>query len=269
MSDDVRRASPESALPISGYGIFWRGAALPAALILAWALVSHLGLIRSNILPPIGRIVALPFFDEAGREIWISLAASILRLIAGFAIGTAAGVALGFTTGMSRTADRAVGPSFHAVRQIALFAWIPLLTAWFGDGEIAKIVYIAMSAFFPAALNTHEGVRNIPTHYLEVASVLRLSWASRIRRVLFPGALPSILIGVQLSLITAWLGTVGSEYAIGTGRGIGSFMAAGREQFRMDVVVLGVIVLALVGYAINAGCTWTFRRMLQRSWERR
>lgn len=126
---------------------------------------------------------------------------------------------------------------------------------------MAKIVYIAMSAFFPAALNAHEGVSNVPSQYLDVASVLRLSRWTRITRLLLPGALPSIFVGIQLALITAWLGTVGAEYAMGTGRGIGSFIEAAREHFRMDVVILGVLVLALVGYAINAGCTWAIRRL--------
>lgn len=263
MSDPRRLAASETEIPGAGFGLFWRGAALPSVLLLAWAVVAHLGRIRSNLLPPIERVIVLPFFDEAGRELWVSLAASVLRLTAGFAIGASAGVALGFLTGTSRTAGRAIGPSVHALRQIALFAWIPLLTAWFGNGEAAKIVYVALSAFFPAALNTHEGVRNIPAQYLEVAGALRLSRQTRIARLLFPGALPSIFVGIQLALITAWLGTVGAEYAMGTGRGIGSFIAAGREQFRMDVVVLGVIVLALTGYAINAGCTWAFRTMLR------
>jgi sulfonate transport system permease protein len=267
MSDRGKCAASGSAIPGAGFGLFWRGAALPSVLILAWTLTAHLGLIRSNLLPPIERVVALPFFDEAGRELWAGLAASVLRLMAGFVVGAAAGVALGFATGMSRTADRAIGPSIHALRQIALFAWIPLLTAWFGNGEIAKIVYIALSAFFPAALNTHEGVRNIPPQYLDVAGALRLSRRTRIARLLFPGALPSIFVGIQLALITAWLSTVGAEYAMGTGRGVGSFMAAGREQFRMDVVILGVIVLALAGYAVNTGCTWAFRKMLHGSLE--
>lgn len=261
MSDRGWFASSGTAIPGAGFGLFWRGAALPSAMVLAWALVAHLGLIRSNLLPPIDRVIALPFFDEAGRELWISLAASVLRLVAGFIIGAAAGVALGFTTGMSHIADRTIGPSVHALRQIALFAWIPLLTAWLGNGEMAKIVYIAMSAFFPAALNAHEGVSNVPSQYLDVASVLRLSRWTRITRLLLPGALPSIFVGIQFALITAWLGTVGAEYAMGTGRGIGSFIEAGREHFRMDVVILGVLVLALVGYAINAGCTWAFQRM--------
>lgn len=243
-------------------GALGRGLVIPGLIVVAWTVVTHGGLISSNLLVPIERIVALPFIDEAGRHLWSALLASILRLVLGFSIGAAAGIALGGLMGASRLADRAVGPSFNAVRQITLFAWIPLLTAWFGNGDVPKIVYVAMSAFFPAALNSYIGLRTISAQYFEVANVLQLSRLTRIRKLLLPGALPSIFVGLQIALITAWLGTVSSEYAMGNGRGLGGFLLEGRGQFRMDVVVLGVVVLALVGYFINFGCTRIFRRLL-------
>jgi sulfonate transport system permease protein len=243
-------------------GALGRGLVIPGLIIAGWTVVTHGDLISSNLLVPIERIVALPFSDEAGRHLWAALFASIVRLVLGFAIGATAGIALGALMGASRLADRAVGPSFHALRQIALFAWIPLLTAWFGNGDVPKIVYVAMSAFFPAALNSYIGLRTISVQYFEVADVLRLSQLTRIKRLLLHGALPSIFVGLQIALITAWLGTVSSEYAMGNGRGLGGFLLEGRGQFRMDVVVLGVVVLALVGYLINVGCNKIFRRLL-------
>jgi sulfonate transport system permease protein len=241
---------------------FWRGLAAPSVLLLVWAITAHLGPVTSHLLVPLERVIAAPFVDEGGRQLWLALGASIVRMIAGFVIGAAAGLALGLAMGMSRTTDRAIGPSFHALRQIALFAWIPLLTAWLGNGDAAKIVYIALSAFFPMVLNTQEGLRNIPVHYLEVARVMRLSFRQRVTRLQLPGALPSIFVGVQIALITAWIGTVGAEYAMGAGRGIGTFLAQGREQFRMDIVLLGVIVLALVGTVVNIMCGRIFARLL-------
>lgn len=243
-------------------GALGRGLVIPGVIVVAWTVVTHGGLISSNLLVPIERIIALPFTDEAGVQLWPALIASIVRLVLGFAVGALAGIALGGLMGASRLADRTVGPSFNALRQITLFAWIPLLTAWFGNGDMPKVVYIAMSAFFPAALNSYIGLRNISAQYFEVASVLQLSRLTRVRKLLLPGALPSIFVGLQIALITAWLGTVSSEYAMGNSRGLGGFLLEGRGQFRMDVVALGVVVLALVGYLINVGCTKVFRRLL-------
>ena len=89
----------------------------------------------------------------------------------------------------------------------------------------------------------------------------------RLRRLVWPAALPSVLIGIEVGLLTAWIGTVGSEYAIGTGRGIGAFLAAARDVFRMDLVLIGVFVLAVVGYGINRLVQAASHRLL--SWKTR
>jgi sulfonate transport system permease protein len=252
----VRRARQDSRA--------WRrGLVLPATLVVLWIAAAHTPSFHSQLLVPLDTILAAPFVDPSGREIWLGVAESLARLAAGFGIGAMAGVAFGVLVGASRIADRVAGPSFNALRQIALFAWIPLLSAWFGNGEAAKIVFVALSAFFPVALNTHDGLRRIPVHYLELAKVMGLSRRRRLMRLLVPGALPSIFIGIQIGLITAWIGTVGAEYVIGVGRGLGTFIAEARGQFRMDLVLLGVLTLALTGFVINTACRRVFAHLLR------
>ncbi len=237
-----------------------RGMAIPCVLILGWIVVGSTGLVDRHFLVPFQRVVTVPFLDPDGRTVWLGLAASLARMVAGFAIGAGAGALLGFAMGLSRFGNRLIGPSFTAVRQVTVFAWIPLLTAWFGNGEEAKLVFVALAALFPMALNTQQGLRDVPVAYRELASVLRLSPRRRFTRVLLPSALPSIVVGIEIALISAWIGTVGAEYAMGFGRGVGIFLVQGREQFRMDIVIVGVIALAVVGYLINA----TFRSLLAR-----
>jgi sulfonate transport system permease protein len=240
---------------------FWRGLVIPCGLVLAWAIVSHAGGTTSRLLVPPDRVLFAPFVDADARNLWLGLGASLLRMVAGFTLGAVLGGILGLFMGLSAIAGKLVGPSFTGVRQIALFAWIPLLTAWFGDGETAKLVFIALSALFPMALNTQQGVHDVPVAYREVARVFRLSRRRMLTRVVVPGALPAICVGVEIALINAWIGTVGAEYAMGMGRGVGTFLAAGREQFRMDIVLLGVVALALVGFLLNALARRTFRRL--------
>ena len=220
------------------------GALLPLALLLVWALLVDGGWVQHPLFVPLHQILAAPFVDEQGRQLWGSAAASLLRLLLGFALGAALGILTGLAVGLSRPAQRGVAPTLHALRQVALFAWIPLLTAWFGNGEAAKVVFISISAFFPIFLNTEQGVRNIPLALREVTATLRLGPWMRLRRLVWPAALPSVLIGIEVGLLTAWIGTVGSEYAIGTGRGIGAFLAAARDVFRMDLVLIGVFAVS-------------------------
>jgi sulfonate transport system permease protein len=237
--------------PAGPGGDFWRGLAVPAGLVVVWSVTSHLGIVNSKLLVPPERVALVPFLGADGREIWLGIAASVLRMLAGFAVGVGGGALLGLLLGISRFAERAVAPSFTAIRQITLFAWIPLLTAWFGNGEVGKIVFISLSALFPMVLNTHQGLRDIPLPFIEVARVLRLSRRRTLTQVLWPSALPAIAIGLEIALINAWIGTVGAEYAMGLGRGVGSFLAEGRELFRMDIVIVGVLTLALVGFLLN------------------
>lgn len=255
----TRATAPASA---RGAASGWRGLVVPAVLISIWAAAAHSGLVNSHILVPVEKVVAVPFLDQAGSNLWSALGISLLRMLSGFAIGGVLGLALGLVMGMWRGADRAIAPSFNAIRQVTLFAWIPLLTAWFGANDTAKLVFVSLSAFFPMALNAYEGVRNVPRDYVEVATVMRLSRRRRIAQLLLPGALPAILIGLQLALIYAWIGTVGAEYAIGQGRGIGALIEAGREQFRMDIVIVGVLALALIGLAANSILRGSFRRFI-------
>jgi sulfonate transport system permease protein len=229
----------------------WRGAVLPLALLAGWVLAVDSGWFTSPLLVPLAQVVTAPFTDPDGREIWGAIGWSLLRVTAGVGIGASIGIALGIGLSLWHPAQRAVSPTIHGLRQIALFAWIPLLTSWFGNGEVAKIVFISLSACFPAFLNTEQGVRTISPALREVADLVRLSPWQTVTRLVLPGAAPAIFIGLEIALLTAWIGTVGAEYAIGVGGGIGSFLVAAREGFRMDLVLVGVIALAAIGYAFS------------------
>ncbi len=160
-----------------------------------------------------------------GREVWVALAASLARVAAGFALGALAGIGLGLTLGLWRPAREAVAPTLHAGTAGDALRLIPLLTAWFGNGEAAKVAFIALSTFFPLYLNTEQGLRTVPVAYREVARA-RLPCAAGWDAADAAGALPQILIGVEVALLSAWIGTIGSEYMLGTGRGLDAFLAA-------------------------------------------
>ena len=114
------------------------------------------------------------------------------------------------------------------------------MSVWLGTGELAKLVFISLAAFYPVALNTFEGIRSVSPAHVEVAKVFRFSRLQVFRRVVLPGAAPSIFTGIKVGLVYAWLGTIGAEYLLAAAPGIGNLMIDGRESFRMDKVLLGV-----------------------------
>lgn len=229
-----------------------RGLVVPFIVLAIWYIATQYKLVNTLLVARPDKVVTSAIEQWQEGMILKPLFASVTRDLLGFSVGAFAGIVIGGSMGMSRVVDRLLGPSFHAAKQVALFAWIPLLSVWCGSGELAKIVFISLAAFYPVVLNTDEGVRSVSREYYEVAHVFRFTRWQIIRRVVLPGALPSIFSGIQLALIYAWLGTLGAEYLLAPAAGIGNLMIEGRESFQMDKVLVGVIIAGVVGAALNA-----------------
>jgi sulfonate transport system permease protein len=230
-----------------------RGAALPILAFAAWAWLSLLPSARHGALfASPGQVARAGLGLARAGALWPALAASLERLFFGFAIGAAAGLALGAALGSSRAAERAVAPTFHALKQVSIFAWIPLIGMWFGLGESGKIAVLAWAAFFPMFLNTLEGVRSVPRELLETGRAFGFTRAQMARNVVLPSALPSVLTGVSLSLLYAWLAALGAEYMLSSGVGLGTLLLDGRDHAMMDQVLFAMAVVGAIGLALHA-----------------
>ncbi|MDD0813171.1 ABC transporter permease [Curvibacter sp. HBC28] len=239
-----------------------RGWVLPVLILLLWWLAVRLGWSQSPLLVPLGKVWDTAVHQALSGELWRALRASLWRDLAGFSIGASAGLVFGAVLGLSRLGEHLLGPSFHTLKQISLFAWIPLISVWFGLGDAAKVAFLSLAAFFPVVLNTFEGIRSVPRELIEVARVLDFSRWQMLRRVVLPSALPSVFAGIHLGLIYAWLATLGAEYLLVSGEGIGNTMIDGREHFWMDLVLFDVIVVGLVGFVLNWLATQLENRLL-------
>ena len=224
---------------------------LPALFLLAWDIVGRADVADPRFLPPLEQVgqTAVRAFAEDGLA--LHLLASLQRDIKGFLIGAAAGVSLGLLIGSSRLVQRMAGPLLLVHRQIALFAWIPLLSMWFGGGEAGKLSFIALAAFQPALSNTWQGVANIPAQWRELAAVLTFSRLDLWRLVALPAALPAIFTGLQSALIYAWVATIGAELLLNVAPGIGGRMNEGQQLFHMDELLLCVVLMGAVGVVFN------------------
>lgn len=253
---------------ISRTGLIARALVLPAGLVILWALFDAFGLLSGSVLVSPARVVVTAYEGFADGSIPGATGATLLRALTGWAIGTSIGLAFGVVIGLSGIARGLFDPSIASLRQIALFAWIPLLSAWFGNGEIMKITLISLGSFFPMALATQAGCQNVPIPFREVGRVLELSRLATLTKIVLPAAIPSIIAGLELSLNIAWLGTFGAEYLIGTGYingmgdGLGAYLAAAREYARMDQVLLGVLFLALIGLGLDRLIIGFTRRLI-------
>lgn len=114
------------------------GLALPLAFLALWTLSTALGWLDPRIYPSPAAVWRRFAELWAMGEIGSNLTASVLRMLAGFVVGGAAGLALGALLGLSRLADRMIGPTFHAFKQVAQMVWVPLICMWFGFAETSK-----------------------------------------------------------------------------------------------------------------------------------
>lgn len=225
----------------------WQSLLLPTGLLLLWQAANSLGWVDANILSSPLDVLRSLYAGLLDGSLPEALRLSLQRTLAGLLIGGGAGFALGLLLGLSANAERLLGPSLSALRQVALFAWVPLLTAWFGLGEGAKLVFVALAAFFPLLIATQRGIASLPPQLGEAAQALRLDLPHRLCLLVLPGAAPAIFAGLRLALIYAWLGTIGAEYFMPSDGGIASLMIGAQQLFRMDQVMAAMVLIGLVG----------------------
>jgi len=218
-------------------------------LLLWWAVTEAAWFPREILVPPCAVLAAFAELWQSG-ELTKHLAATFTRLGIGFVAGTGIGLAIGCCTALSRAFEDYTAPLFTVLRVVPSIAFIPILILIFGIGETFKILVVAKATFFPVALATQEAVRGIPQRYLDVMRAYSLPLPYRLRRVLLPATLPSIITGVRLGLGRAWGVLVAAEL-VASESGLGQMMEFGRQMFRLDLVMVGVIIAGLVGFGLD------------------
>jgi sulfonate transport system permease protein len=184
-------------------------------------------------------------------DLFVHLGVSLLRAAAGFVIGGTLGLGLGILVGFSPLAQALLDRPIQMVRAVPFLAMLPLVIVWFGVGEVAKLFLVALAVFFPIYINTMLGIRQLDPKLMELARVVGLERAATVRRIILPGAMPSILTGVRYALAHAWLALVIAE-TLATTKGIGFLAMDAREFLNTNVIVLTMIVYAIIGVVADA-----------------
>lgn len=233
----------------------------PLLLVVSWEALAQRGYLSPQVLPAPSKILLTAIKLTTNGTLLNDLGVSLLRAAAGFAIGGTVGFALGILVGFSRMAEALIDRSIQMVRAIPFLAVLPLVIVWLGVGEAEKIFLVALGVTFPIYINTTLGIRQVDPKLIELGRVQALSTLQLIRRIILPGALPSILTGVRYGLATAWLALVVAE-TIGAQSGLGFLAMDAREFLRTDVIVLTIVIYALIGVAADLIARWLERRLL-------
>ncbi|QSN64343.1 ABC transporter permease subunit [Caballeronia sp. M1242] len=228
----------------------WLSWLVPAMVVVLWEAAARAGLIAPQVLPAPSSVLATAAKMAQNGELFVHLGISLLRAAAGFAIGGVIGLALGVVVGFSPLAQAIIDRSVQMVRAIPFLAMLPLVIVWFGVGETAKIFLVALAVLFPIYINTMLGIRQIDPKLMELAKIVGMSRSATVRRIILPGAMPSILTGVRYALAHAWLALVIAE-TLATTKGIGFLAMDAREFLNTNVIVLTVIIYATIGVAAD------------------
>lgn len=187
---------------------------------------------------------------HASGDLWLHVQASMQRVLVGFAVGSALGLALGAAMGLWRPLEAYILPSFNALVQIPVLAWLPFVLLLVGIGEPLKYILIAKAALVPVTLNTLQGFRQTPSNLLEVARVCGYTRRQQVLEVVLPHALPTLFTGLRLGFTKAWLSLVVVEL-VASSEGLGYLIVYGRQLFQLDLVMAAVIVVGAIGYVID------------------
>ena len=228
-------------------------------LLVIWELICRSGFVSSLFLPAPSQIITALIDMIAGGEIGVSLAASLYRILLGFALGSLLGLAVGLVTGTSALFDKIGTPIVNALYPIPKIALLPLFILWLGIGELSKVTIIALGVFFPVAMNTYSGVKNVDTLLIKVAVSFNASWWMTMKSVVLPNALPMIFAGLRLAAGTSLLLLVAAEM-IAAQEGIGALILHYGDLMITDRLMAGVIVLSLLGLIFNLLLQWCERK---------
>jgi ABC-type nitrate/sulfonate/bicarbonate transport system permease component len=250
--EDARTLRP---VPFRGGGFRHRRQGLVSplvfvALIAIWELGSRTGFISPIALPaPSAAFAAFLDLVQTGM-LWRHLEASLYRLIVGWTLGTLLGVAVGLAIALVSLVRAGLLPVVSALFPIPKIALLPLFIVWFGIGEGSKVATILFGTFFPTVIATYGGVDSVDRNLIRMGQSFGLSWASIVRKIIIPGALPAILSGFRISASIAIVLLVAAEM-IGAQFGIGAYILMAGALFAIEQLIAGVAILSVIGLAVG------------------
>jgi len=233
----------------------WRHAARTAfpfvVMAAAWEVVAHAGIFPARLFPPVESVAATFIRLTAAGILPHHALDTVLRLLGGFLLAAIAGVAVGIAMGRWRFAEDVFLPPVSIAAPIPGLAYAPLFLLWFGLGNLSAILLVGFVSAFPIVFNTWTGVKAVKEIWVRSAQAMGADERRLFRHVIVPGALPYILTGLRLGLAQAWRILVGVEMLAAVPWGLGWLIFGAREFLNTDVMLAGIVVIAIIGLALE------------------
>ena len=227
-----------------------RGAVPFAALVVVWTLLTGTGVVSPLFLPPPRDVVRTAWEMAGDGSLWINIGASLGRVFIGCVVSVPLAVGLGVVVGLSRRLAAVVEPIVGFFNALSGIAWLPLAITWFGLGWTCVTFIMFNTIFFLVFFNTLVGVRTVPRIF--ESAVLTLGGRRRhvIFQVLIPGAMPSIVTGIRLSIGFGWRALIAAEM-IATSTGLGFLIYNAANFHQTDAILVGIVTIGVLWLATD------------------
>lgn len=245
---------------LAALGRFLTRYGLLLSFLLLWHVASRLGWVNPSVFPPLDVIASAFWRGITQGTLAADLGISLQRSGLAFAAAVVVSIPLGLFMGQIRAVERALDPILQLFRQTSALALYPVFILLLGLGELSKVFVIFWATSFPLLLSTIGGVKEVEPKLIEMARVYGASRLAVFTRVVLPGALPSIFVGLRLSATMALLMLIASEM-IGANQGLGFQVMNAQFNFQIPLMYSAIFMLATLGLAANYAIVSLQRRL--------
>ena len=233
-------------------------------LILVWQAVIVIGNHPEFLMPsPRSTLIALTELFTDGwlfSHVWISF----WRFLVGYIVACTLAIIFGVIFGWFNPLWKLVEPIILLIRTISPIAWLPFIMLWFGIGNAPAIFTIALAGFFPMLLATVSAINSVSVSYMNVAANFGLNRFQILSKIVIPASFPQLVQGLRSALTVSWIFLVAGEL-MGTHSGLGFLINDARQTLRSDLIMAGIVLIALMGYTLDRALTY-FEKYVSRKW---
>ncbi|HMA85742.1 MAG TPA: ABC transporter permease [Desulfosalsimonadaceae bacterium] len=227
---------------------------IPVVFVAGWLIVAEMRILPAYLLPHPVDILDCGYayiFGSPGDGMYAGrfltyAGASMVRVGVGFAVAATLGIPLGVMSGRLPVVDRLLSTSVNGIRAVPGISWLPLALIWFGIGLKTTVFLVALAAFFPIYINSASGVRQVSPVLLQAGAMMGIRSLRGTFAILLPSAMPYIISGLRLGLGISWAYLVLGELT-GVTNGLGAVIMDARMVGRIDVIIVGIIIIAVIG----------------------
>jgi ABC-type nitrate/sulfonate/bicarbonate transport system permease component len=238
------------------------------ALFLAlWQVIGANDWIRSDLISYPSEVAATFWAMMGSGELGANAVVSLQEFVQGFVPAILIGISVGTTFALSRILRNLFEPLFVALNTSPIIAFVPIVVVWFGVGLQSKSVMVFLAAVIPIVINTTTGIKEVQESWIRACRAFGATSRQVIVKAILPGALPTIMAGIRLSVGRAVVGLVAAEMYVSV-KGVGRLIQVYSTSDRAAEIFVLVAVVSSFGFGLVTWLRWLENRLAPWSLER-